>query len=77
MCEGMNYPILLWQIPAADYRCPDGVDYIDFAFFAQRWRRRDCGPGNGNCQGADIDHSGTVDFIDLEIFAARWMEGVQ
>jgi len=76
-CEGMNYPILLWQIPATDYRCPDGVDYIDFAFFAQRWHRQGCGPGNGNCEGADVDGSGTVDFSDFEIFADRWMEGVQ
>ncbi len=77
MCEGMNYPILLWQIPATDYRCPDGVDYIDFAFFAQRWHRQGCGPGNGNCEGADIDSSGIVDFVDFEIFANRWMEGVR
>ena len=76
-CEGMNYPILLWQIPATDYRCPDGVDYIDFAFFAQRWHRQGCGPGNGNCEGADVDGSGTVDFSDFEIFAAHWLEGVQ
>jgi len=76
-CEGMNYPILLWQIPATDYRCPDGVDYIDFAFFAQRWHRQGCSPGNGNCEGADVDGSGTVDFSDFEIFAAHWMEGVQ
>ncbi|MHC4542289.1 MAG: GLUG motif-containing protein, partial [Planctomycetota bacterium] len=34
MCEGTNYPVLLWQIPPADFRCPDGVDFIDFAFFA-------------------------------------------
>jgi hypothetical protein len=77
MCEGMNYPIFLWQIPATDYRCPDGVDLIDFAFFAQRWHRPDCSPGNGNCDGTDADRSGIVDFIDFQIFATRWMEGTQ
>lgn len=77
MCEGMNYPILLWQIPATDYRCPDGIDFIDFAFFAQRWHRSDCSPGNGNCDGTDADRSGIVDFIDFQIFATRWMEGTQ
>ena len=77
MCEGTNYPTLLWQIPATDYRCPDGVDYIDFAFFAQRWHRQGCAPGNGNCEGTDVDGSGTVDFSDFEILAAHWMEGVQ
>jgi hypothetical protein len=77
MCEGMNYPSFFWQIPVTDYRCPDGVDYIDFAFFARRWHRQGCGPGNGNCEGADVDGSGMVDFIDFEIFAARWLEGVE
>jgi len=77
MCEGTNHPTLLWQIPATDYRCPDGVDFIDFAFFAQRWHRQGCAPGNGNCEGADVDGSGTVDFSDFEIFAAHWTEGVQ
>jgi hypothetical protein len=77
MCEGMNYPIFFWQIPATDYQCPDGVDYIDFAFFARRWHRQGCGPGNGNCEGADVDGSGTVDFSDFEIFAARWLAGVK
>ena len=77
ICEGMNYPTLQWQIPPTDFRCPDGVDFIDFAFFAARWHRQACGPGNGNCEGTDVDQSGSVDFSDLEIFAARWMEGVQ
>jgi hypothetical protein len=77
ICEGMNYPTLQWQIPPTDFLCSDGVDFIDFAFFAARWHRQGCGPGNGNCEGTDVDQSGSVDFSDLEIFAARWMEGVQ
>lgn len=76
ICEGMNYPVLLWQIPATDYTCPDGVDFMDFAHFAARWHRQGCGPANGNCQGADVDNSGAVDFLDLEIFADRWMLGL-
>jgi len=76
ICDGMNYPVLLQQIPVTDFLCPDGVDFIDFAYFAARWHRQDCTPANGNCQGADVDHSGVVDFIDFEIFAARWMRGL-
>ena len=76
ICDGLNYPVLLWQIQVTDYLCPDGVDFIDFAYFAARWHRQGCSPGNGNCEGADVDGSGTVDFLDFEIFAKRWMLGL-
>jgi hypothetical protein len=76
MCEELNYPTFLWQIPITDYLCPDGVDFIDFAFFAARWRQDGCAPGNGNCEGTDVDGSGAVDYLDLEIFAKRWLAGV-
>ncbi len=76
ICTDMNYPVLLWQIPATDYLCPDGVDFMDFAHFAARWRREGCSPGNRNCQGADVNGSGTVDFLDFEIFARNWMLGL-
>ena len=36
ICPGMNYPVLLWQIPIVDFRCPDGVSFVDFAFFAEQ-----------------------------------------
>lgn len=76
ICEGLNYPVLLQQIPVTDFLCPDGVDFIDFAYFAARWHRQGCTPANGNCEGTDVDGSGTVDFIDFEIFADRWMLGI-
>ncbi|MCP4259762.1 MAG: hypothetical protein GY774_19955 [Planctomycetes bacterium] len=76
ICEDINYPVLLRLIPAADLDCPDGVNFIDFALFASQWGRDDCNPSNGNCQGADINHSGIVDFWDLEIFTQHWLEGL-
>jgi hypothetical protein len=76
ICEGLNYPVLLQQIPITDFLCPDGVEFIDFAYFAARWHRQGCTPANGNCEGADVDGSGTVDFLDFEIFAKRWMLGI-
>jgi hypothetical protein len=76
MCEGMNYPVLLWQIPPGDLSCPDGVDFRDFAWFAANWRHRDCGAVNSNCSGADLDRSGAVDARDLAIFAENWLAGV-
>ena len=76
ICEGSNYPVLLRQIPITDFLCPDGVEFIDFAYFAARWHRQGCTPANGNCEGADADGSSTVDFLDFEIFAKRWMLGI-
>lgn len=77
MCEGTNYPVLLWQIPPADYRCPDGVDSIDFAFFAAHWHMQGCNAANAYCEGTDINHSGIVDFLDLEIFTDHWLAGTR
>jgi hypothetical protein len=76
ICTDMNYPTLLSLIPVADLDCPDGVNFIDFAIFASQWGLDNCSPANGNCQGADINHSGTVDFWDLQIFTQHWLEGL-
>ena len=76
ICAEINYPTLLTLIPAPDLVCPDGVNFIDFAIFASQWGRDNCGFSNGNCQGADLNQSGTVDFWDLEIFAQHWLEGL-
>lgn len=76
ICEGTNYPVLLWQIPSGDFQCPDGVDFIDFAFFAAHWHLQGCNVSNSFCEGTDVNHSGAVDFTDLEIFANRWLEGI-
>jgi len=77
ICEGMNYPVLMWQVPPGDLICPDGVTFLDFAWFAARWRQRTCGDANGFCEGADLDHSGYVEFRDLAIFANNWLYGVE
>jgi hypothetical protein len=77
ICEGMNYPVLQWQIPVEDFRCPDGVSFIDFAFFAAHWHHRHCNPSNNYCDGTDFDQSSSVDFLDLAIFADNWLEGVR
>jgi len=76
ICDGMNYPVLLWQIPVADFRCPDGVDFIDFAFFATHWLDEMCNAANYYCEGTDLDNSGSVGFTDLEIFTDNWLNGI-
>lgn len=77
ICEGNAYPILLWQIPPGDLRCPDGVNFTDFVWFAAAWRHADCGELNYSCEGADLDKSGDVDPLDLAIFSANWLVGVE
>ena len=75
ICENMNYPRLRRQIPAADFVCPDGVNLIDYSFFANRWLNTNCASAD-DCDGADLDYSGTVDIADLKVFCDYWLEGL-
>ena len=77
ICDEMNYPVLQWQIPAADFRCPDGVNFIDFAFFTAHLHQRHCNLSNDYCDGTDLNHSGLVDLLDLAIFVDDWLQGVR
>ena len=75
ICEETNYPVLQWQIPAADFRCPDGVNFIDYAFFVTHLGQNNCNAANFYCDGTDLNQSGSVDIWDLEIFTEQWLEG--
>jgi len=74
-CEGMNYPRLVWEIPAGDSTCPHGIDWRDFPFFVEHWMETFCG-GRNICGGMDFDSSGAVDGGDLQILFNRWLDGV-
>jgi hypothetical protein len=74
ICEGTNYPRLLWEIPAGDFVCPDGVSFVDFGYLAARWGDVCC--SCDHCQGADLDLSGVVDWPDVKIFCDDWLEGL-
>ena len=73
ICEGTNYPRFVWQIPAGDFVCPDGITIDDFVFFIEHWRDDNCDISNDYCQGTDLDFSGTVDEADLEILIENWL----
>jgi hypothetical protein len=75
ICETMNYPRLRWAIPAADFVCPEGVDFVDYSFFAAQWMNTNCAASN-NCDGTDLDSSGTVDLADLKVFCSYWLSGL-
>jgi hypothetical protein len=75
ICEGTNYPRFVWQIPAGDFVCPDGITIEDFVFFIEHWLDDNCDISNDYCQGTDLDFSGTVDEADLEILFENLLEG--
>jgi hypothetical protein len=58
ICESSNYPKLLRQILPADYLCPDGVDFLDFAFLAGHWLQTDYG------NGATVDLAAFAELAD-------------
>jgi len=67
ICEGTNYPRLVWQIPLADWVCPDGVGLEDFVELANMW-----GATEG---GAYLDDEEGIGFGDLVVFCEQWLEG--
>lgn len=73
--DGVKYPLLWWQFSRADFICPDGVNFVDYSFFAERWLNTDCA-NNNYCDGTDFDFSDTVDMTDLETFCSHWLEGL-
>jgi hypothetical protein len=72
-CEGMSYLKLSWWQPVlGDFLCPDGVNFVDFSFFAAHWAEDNCGASN-DCDGTDLDRLGTVENNDLRIFVDNWL----
>jgi len=76
ICEGTNYPRLRWQIPAADWVCPDGVGMEDLEHLAVRWLRDNCGAAE-DCEGVDLNVSGNVDMADFAAFAEQWVRAIK
>jgi hypothetical protein len=68
ICEGTNYPRLVWQIPAADWICPDGVGLEDFNYFGGVW-------GSAGPDPANLDGEDGIGFGDLMIFCELWLTG--
>ncbi len=54
---------------SADYR----YNFVEFAGFADRWRRTDCDAGNDFCEGADQEPDGDVDLYDFKTWADGWL----
>ena len=73
ICERTHYPRLRWQILAADFLCPYGVDFADFAILASTWQTD---PNEPNWRPAcDISEpkDDFIDGFDLAIFCENWL----
>ncbi|MBL7152948.1 MAG: hypothetical protein ISS79_04480 [Phycisphaerae bacterium] len=68
ICEGINYPRLVWGIPLADWVCPDGVGLEDFGHFGGYWGTVEDGPVN-------LDDEDGIGFGDLMILCEQWLVG--
>lgn len=76
LCEDLvSYPRLSWQFLLGDLLCPDGVNFVDYSFFADHWDDEPCYEFNNYCDATDLDKLGTVDLSDLLIFSGNWLEG--
>lgn len=87
LCEnGIDYPWLAWQFTEyADFLCPDGVDFIDYAVLADQWYlerlEQDIVPegGDGIVNLLDwaalaADWQGSVDFSTIADFLDNWLK---
>jgi hypothetical protein len=72
--DGTDYPKLSWQFLLGDFLCPDGVNFVDYSFFAGHWAEDNCGALN-DCDGTDLDLLGTVEINDLRIYVDNWLIG--
>jgi GLUG motif-containing protein len=73
ICEGTNYPKLIWQFLVGDFVCSDGVDLADFAVLAETWGLSSGQVGyNDLCDMVDDD---MIDLADLAVFAENWLTG--
>ena len=76
ICEGTNYPKLVWQIPAGDFICPDGVTMVDFSVFGAAWMSDPNLPNwNPICDISDPNDN-FINELDLKIFVDHWLEGL-
>jgi len=72
--EDQDYPKLVWDL--VNFVGWYEVDFVDYAFLAQRWRDDNCGASN-DCDGTDLDFSDSIDVADLKIFTNQWLNDTQ
>jgi len=61
----VDYPKLVWQM--VSFVGQYDVDFADYSFLAGHWLNSNCAASN-DCNGTDLNFSGSVDATDLAIF---------
>ena len=74
ICEGVDYPKLIWQFTMGDFDDDDDLDFMDFALFSIHWLGSD---DTIVCGGVDLTGEGNIDYEDLKKFIDNWLEGVE
>jgi hypothetical protein len=77
ICEGTNYPKFVWQIPAADFVCPDGVTLVDFSVLGLAWYSDPNQPNWNPICDISEPNDNFIDELDLDVFCENWLAGVQ
>ncbi|MGH2271296.1 GLUG motif-containing protein [Anaerohalosphaeraceae bacterium U12dextr] len=74
MCtDGVDYARLNREYRRfGDFVCGDGVEAGDLMYFVQRWLMSNCAASD-DCDGADINRSGTVNLADYARLAEYWL----
>lgn len=70
--EGQDYSKFVWLL--VNFVGWYEVDLVDYSYFADHWLDTNCADSN-DCNGTDLDFSGTVDWGDLKIFCDHWLQG--
>ncbi len=63
------------HVRTRDFEPDDKVDFADFAIISSYWQQPCSGPVD--CEGTDLDESGTVDVNDMMLFFDYWLEQTQ
>jgi hypothetical protein len=68
ICDGTDYPKFFFSAKLlGDIACPDGVDFIDYSFFAKQWQLKKL-----SYDIAPPCPDGIVNFADFAFFAFAW-----
>ncbi len=73
ICEGANYPKLVWQSMNGDSDNDGDVDFADFALMGLKWRQTDAYP---YCNRADFTGNGLVNLDDLVVLVDNWLHNL-
>jgi hypothetical protein len=66
---GFNPPIV------GDFDIDGGVNFIDFALFAQNWQLTSSDPNWNPVFDISVPKDNVIDFFDLEVFSQNWLKG--